>query len=525
MSFARIHPSMRSLTFPRFLALCTFACVCLALANLKLLQYRFGGYDLSPLIDSGWRIFLGQAPNRDFICTFPAILYLAVPLAFRIFGVRWLAITITGAVVPLLFTIAGFRILHLLRTQISERRLRWLAVFYAALQMTPLLAIGFPWHSFWTEAASLYALLATFALCGLNPPRRAVRIELLTHLALAETLLILAKPNVALPILLGCTLTLLFARRFQSAIVGLVSATILSSLALAFAHTNLLTTYRVYSQLTSRFRPGHFLAGILYDKDLSVGFQRWTVYAIILPAALWILFQTFRPSAPLWLRALALTGLIAAWLGIGTNVEFALVDAPVLLLGAALLTTFLPAPHIAARAFTAAATYALFALAVFYAVSRARMQEIGVWAEAETCNAEARIDDPFFGSFTTCRNLASVLEQTDAAIHAFKPRSVFFGPRMEFLYAREHIASPRGLPLWWHPGSSYPVSAVPEILSAFEADRPQLLIFLRDDRSHMPAALLDRMSREYQQLPSPPAPDYRALADDPTANIDIYIRR
>jgi hypothetical protein len=96
---------------------------------------------------------------------------------------------------------------------------------------------------------------------------------------------------------------------------------------------------------------------------------------------------------------------------------------------------------------------------------------------------------------------------------------------MEFLYARERLASPRGLPLWWHPGSSYPFRALPAILSAFQTDRPQLLIFLHDDRSHMPAALLDRMSREYQQLPHPPAPHYADLADDPTAQIDIYIRR
>jgi hypothetical protein len=95
---------------------------------------------------------------------------------------------------------------------------------------------------------------------------------------------------------------------------------------------------------------------------------------------------------------------------------------------------------------------------------------------------------------------------------------------MEFLYARYRLASPRGLPLWWHPGSSFPFSAQPAILAAFERDRPQVLIFLHDDRSHMPAALLDRMSREYNQIPHPPAPHYADLAHDPTAQIDIYIR-
>lgn len=523
---------MPSPTFPRFLALCTLACLCIGLLSLKLLQYRFGGYDLSPLIDSGWRVTLGQAPNRDFICTFPPILYLAVALAFKIFGVRWLAITIAGAIFPLILTIAGLRILYLLRPHISEARLRWLALIYTALQMTPLLAIGFPWHSSWTETASLYALLATFALATSTPPLRSIRLELLTHLALAETLLLLAKPNVALPILLGCTITLLLARHIRAALLAIISAALLCSLLLAFAHTSLLATYSLYFQLTSRFQPGHFLAGILYNKDLSVGFQRWTIYAILVPATLWIIIRSLRRTAtPAWLRALALTGLIAAWLGIGTNVEFALVDAPVLILSAALLAT--TRTHTFARSALTAATYILFAIALFYGLSRARMQEIGVWAEAETCNTEACIHDPFFapffapffGAFTTCRNLASVLEETDAVIHTRDAQSVFFGPRMEFLYARYRLTSPRGLPLWWHPGSSYPLQYEPRILAAFEADRPQLLIFLHDDRSHMPAALLTLISREYHQLPHPPAPHYADLADDPTAQIDIYIRR
>ena len=515
---------MRSPTFSRFLALCTLACLCIGLLSLKLLQYRFGGYDLSALIDSGWRVYLGQAPNRDFICTFPPILYLAVALAFKILGVRWLAITIAGAIFPLILTIAGLRILYLLRPHIPDARLRWLALIYTALQMTPLLAVGFPWHSSWTETASLYALLATFALATSNPPLRSIRLELPAHVALAETLLLLAKPNVALPILLGCTITLLVARHIRTALLAIISAALLASLLLAFAHTSLLATYSLYFQLTSRFQPGHFLAGILYNKDLSVGFQRWTIYAILVPATLWIIIQSLRRTAtPMWLRALALTGLIAAWLGIGTNVEFALVDAPVLILAAALLAS--TRAHTFAPSAITAATYILVAIALFYGISRARMQEIGVWAEAETCNTESSIQDPFFGGFTTCRNLASVLAETDAAIHTRNAQSVFFGPRMEFLYARYRLTSPRGLPLWWHPGSSYPLPCERRILAAFEADRPQILIFLHDDRSHMPAALLDLIDREYQQLPHPPAPHYADLANDPTAQIDIYIRR
>src|SRR5581483_5901296 len=182
-------------------------------------------------------------------------------------------ITIAGAIFPLLVTIAGLRILYLLRPHIPDARLRWLALIYTALQMTPLLAVGFPWHSSWTETASLYALLATFALATSTPPLRSTHLELPTHLALAETLLLLA-------------------RHIRTALLAIISAALLASLLLAFAHTSVLATYSLYFQLTSRFQPGHFLAGILYNKDLSVGFQRWTIYAILVPATLWIIIQS-----------------------------------------------------------------------------------------------------------------------------------------------------------------------------------------------------------------------------------------
>ncbi len=52
-------------------------------------NHQFGGYDLSSVIDLGWRQYLGQRPYRDFVCTVPIGYVLAVGAAFRIGGPLW----------------------------------------------------------------------------------------------------------------------------------------------------------------------------------------------------------------------------------------------------------------------------------------------------------------------------------------------------------------------------------------------------------------------------------------------------
>ncbi len=189
-----------------------FFVVSACIFTMHFLQYRFGGYDLSPLIDSGWRVLQGQAPNRDFLCTFPPILYVGVALAFRILGVRWFALSLASALYSFTLTMLGMRILLLLRRRLGEAPVLHLSLVFAILQMLPYLAIGHPWHSSWTEAADIYAFAATFALLEIGSASKRDCVELLAHLCLAESLILLAKPNTGLPALAFCTLALLLRK-------------------------------------------------------------------------------------------------------------------------------------------------------------------------------------------------------------------------------------------------------------------------------------------------------------------------
>ncbi len=496
---------------------------------LYTLQFRFGGYDLSPLIDSGWRVLSGQRPNQDFICTFPPVLYLGVAAAFRIFGVRWVSLSLASVLYTGGLSILGLRILHVLRHQVSARVALRLSWTFVILQLLPVLLIGHPWHSSWTGAAALYALLATFALAfpSLAPARPDW--ELLLHLCFAESLLLLAKPNTALPTLLVCTVVLLLRpKRWHQALLPLGCALVLSSVALLTAHTNLLATYHMYFRLSSRLGADSGFGDLFADPFVPGGLPDLAVYLAVLPSVLWIFWvvvHNLREARHLWICALALGAVAISILGLGTNVEFRLVDMPCLLLGAALLATALPqwTFSLLEGAF-AQALFSLFVIGFFYAETRARMQAVGQWADT-SCGPLVNHRDPFFGSFHACGPFFSVLSAVDA-IHGTHPSSrIFFGPRMEFLYAREHQLSPVGLPLWWHPGSSFPETALPQIIRAWNDNQFEVLIFLHDDRTRVPATILSTIDTKYQRVAVTEATQRKASSPLAEGQIDVYVRR
>lgn len=490
-----------------------------------MLQSRFGGYDLSPLIDSGWRVLSGQRPNRDFICTFPPVLYLGAALAFRLFGVHWLSLSLVSVCYTLGLTFLGLRLLSLLGGSLSEARVLGLSFAFAALEFLPTLVVGHPWHSSWGEDAALYAILATFAVAISSTPEGAFRRELLVHLGLAEFLLLLGKPNTALPTFGLCMLVLsLRPQRVRNLLYPLAGALFFSCVALFLVGTNLLTTYRVYFHLSTRLGTGDSRFAELFSNPMVPGgLPDLATSLAALPSLFFILvlgFRALRSRDLAWVGVLALGSSLVTLLGLGTNVEFHLVDLPCLILGAALLGAALSLKH--RQFFAGGLAQSLLSLVVigfFHAQTRSRMEAVGVWGR-DSCGPQISRRDRFFGRFSACAGLFTVLSETDAALSENASKRVFFGPRMEFLYARDGISSPIGLPLWWHPGSSYPEKDTATVVREWEADRFDLLLFPHNDRTRVPQKILDDIARDYRELPP------SALADgDPEAHVDIFLRR
>lgn len=493
--------SMRNRLFwASWAGICAFIAFTCAFTVVAL-QHRFGGYDLSPLIDAGWRVLLGQVPNRDFICTFPPILYLAAAAAFRIFGVRWIALSLTSVIFSSGLTLLGMRILLLMRPRFSDRIILRLSLALAILEMIPLLVVGHPWHSSWTQAAALYALVATFALAELPTASSPVQYELVAHLALAECLLVLAKPNTAVPALAFCTFALLLSRQpWWKAFLPLAIALLAASLLLSTVHTSIAATWHVYLQLRTRMLPSNYFEGIIANRTVDYGLQVLIVYLALLPMLLWMIgvafLDLFRHRLT-GVSVLAVGACLVTIAGFGTNAEFKIVDAPCLLFGAALLgaSRWVKVERLASGYFFV--LYALFGISLFYCLARARMQAVGEWGNDSCGLWQEKRTDPFFGTFKNCAPLFYVLAESDAALAAHPGARVFFGPRMEFLYARDRVTPPEHLPLWWHPGTSYPLPDASAITTAWKDDHFDLLIFLHNDFTRIPAPITDLLNREY----------------------------
>ncbi len=486
-----------------------------AVYNLEALQYRFGGYDLSPLIDVGWRVLSGQAPNRDFVCTFPPLLYLIAAGAFRMWGVEWHSLALAGSLCAVLLTLLGLRVCALLRAPVGQSSAALASVVFGAAQMLPLLVVGHPWHSALSASVAAYTLLASYAVVRNRKAGAGVRWECLAHAGVGMALLLISKPNSAWPAMLVCLAALALARVPVWTLTSMVAAgAAVDCLLLRAVHTDLLAMAWTDVRLTGRFVPSRIALGIFEDPSVAGGLATFVVFLLIAPLLgpmarlAWAeRRRLFRDPA----LVLATGGCAVALLGFCTDVEVKIVDTPPLLIGSLLLALESGEGLIPHRRSLLRSAAGLTVVAIFLSATRARMQFVGPWAE-DSCGARVELRDAFFGEFYGCAPFGGVLAETDAALAMHPEAKVFFGSRMEFLYARDRIRSPEQLPLWWDPGTSYPLAMEAEVASAWRDHGFDLLMFPRSERVGIPARILNDMDRDYVISPG-------------TKYVDVYLRR
>lgn len=499
--------------------------LCACVTTVYLLQFRFGAYDLSALIDSGWRVVQGQVPNQDFICTFPPLLYLGAAFAFRVLGVRWLALSVASVSYTFALTLLGMRVLLLMRRRVGDAMVLRLSITFAVLQLIPFFVVGHPWHSSWTIQADLYAFAAAFALLEGESASSRERAELFVHLCAAECLTILGKPNTGMPALVFCTLALLLrSRTRRHALLALLLAIAAASLLMLSAHTSLERQWQVYSHLNSRLIPKNYFASLIFDREPFRGFVRLSVYFALLPAVVWMVQTTLRgvrqrQATPVYV--LAAGACLVTILGFGTNAEVPLVDTPPLLFGVGMLaaTTWTTSMRLEGVFFYTLCS--LLVSATFFGVTRERMQAVGVWADPSCGPLFLWQQDRFFGRFKECAPFFTFLQETDQIVAKRSGARVFFGPRLEFLYARDHFTSPKGLPLWWHPGTSFPLGQEQAVVTAWKASHFDVLLFLHNDRTQIPRGILDEIDHNYVGKTYGPQ---TSCAPD-SAQVDVYTPR
>jgi hypothetical protein len=128
-------------------------------------------------------------------------------------------------------------------------------------------------------------------------------------------------------------------------------------------------------------------------------------------------------------------------------------------------------------------------------------------------------DSPFFKHLKAAQNVYDLMHDVEEILRErFSSRDkvrVFFGPRIEFSYAATGIVPAVRLPIWWHPGNSYPASETDKIVEEFKKNRFQTCIFLKGDVGYFPSALRNFLDTNYKKTSTASVNVYDLLSDAP----------
>lgn len=451
---------------------------------------QFGSYDLSPLIDAFWRTRSGQVPGTDFINTFPLIIYLSALLA-AVVDLGWTELTL----ISVLHTAVAFGAIMVL-TPGDLRRTNWpLAV--AAILALPLVYTNHVWHSSSSQLAGAVALMAFHrAVVEATLSKRT-----LAGVGLAAALVAVTKQNVALPIIASGLFSVLVIGRAQRGLVAV--AMLLGSLlgiglalvALDMRPQDLLASY---TAVAGRTLPTQ----AMWDEVVSVR-SNLLVVALLASALAIMAVRIVVARQALRRSSVALLIMLPATLvPVATDWDTKVNDMvlPLLLI---CRWAWDDAPGLQQpRRIAAFVLVALvFAVALNKGATRERMETVGAYTFWEPV-ADRQIETGYFKGMHVGGRFSRVHSEMRQLRRAHPNASIFFGPRLEFGYRLTGAPSPRGMPLWWHPGSSYAESDEDRIIRAFASDRFDLLVFLGKDRTRMPKRLLRLIEARYVRVGS-----------------------
>ena len=493
---------------------------------------QFGSYDQSIIINSGWLQLLGRKPGVDYPYTLPPWFFLGCKYAMQWFGVTWRAniiLTAGYAALTCAWCYALVRALDL------PHRLSLFIAF--AGQALTLMLTSFWWHNALTGLAAIVLTLSALAWLH-RPESKLLPVSLTVAMVLV---LLSKPNAWLLPVAIIIILLTSPRHRVRACSCALIAIAVSALLVqlLVIDVLSLLHTYRELAR--TRAADPEQLKALLHmgkeqgEIDLEV-LKLYAVAAIFV--ALWLAQRTAAavrqrtsnsigaspkevpkaskaaPLSPLGgtgqgeggeaanernpsarrrhrllgrenlCYAAALATGIAFYVG---NKEMKVMDLALPLLTAGVWAatygrTFLPTTGPARYAGRAIVFASLWFLcystleALCAGWVRERVQFVGKhYYDPVLCQRP-----PGTNLFTGVRSgsgLVRTIDQLNQFL-ALHPRDVvFFGMHLEFAYAAFDRVPPRGLPIWWHFGTSYLPEDLPELARIFHSRRIPWLIF------------------------------------------------
>ena len=459
---------------------------------------QFAGYDYSLLVELGWRQFIGQLPYVDFLCTVPIGFVLGSKYALTIFGPAWNSFILLNAFYAFFSAIIIFQLLRELNISVSLS----LIITMACEAMT-LLLVSVWWHSAITSIAAVMYFLSVVKIS-----RTIGRVSCgeWGRWIFLFGLLLMMKPNVVFPLLILSVLFLMVKLSSPNRIgltVSLMMGLGIAAAYLSFHNISAPVVLSSYFEVSGRAFPDKF-----FPPELRIGdaFMVWAMYVLFYLAILMAFAIIFNRSSSIKLESedvLLFIAVLSAGAGVATNWELKWVDFPLAIVAIAL---WLNSQSFSNR--FAVRKYALRMVAAICVASSIATMFMGCFGYRSLFatelayfewSANEKTNNLFFHSLITGNKFQTVLSETAQVLETQKPSRVFFGPRIEFLYAANAIHSPTRLPLWWHPGSSYGFSREQEIIAEWNNKSFDLLIFRKNDYTRMPNAILKRIKSDYIQ--------------------------
>ena len=374
-----------------------------------------------------------------------------------------------------------------------------------------LINLNIPWHSGLSAAFAYYFFISVLlAVEGGNGDDRTSR-ELLLHLTVGYSGLLLGKPNTTIPAILVGLFCLAMhwkaAPRVRSRLLILalpfLAAVLLDTAILHSCGFSLPLMIKGYLGLNRTYPSlGIFFVSVLAFRFWPYSFLFMLPYVLLLPSCV-LLLRVLRNEPKSFFvtpqGALLVGATLVSFLGLSMNIDFKITDAVPLLFATAVAVVVARQSTTVLKSVTLEAAILLMFFSILLGALRIRMMIGGEWA-GKGFGPLVRLQDPFFGNLRARREFASVLDEVDQALQREKTSRVFFATRMEFLYARNRITPPLHLPLWWHPGSSYAIRDEAVILRGFEQDNCDLIISNHSDLAQMPESLVAYIHSHYRQV-------------------------
>jgi hypothetical protein len=480
--------------------------------ELKTGNRQFDGWDLSGIVDVGWRQILGQKPYFDFICVLPAGFILAIKYAFLIFGVAWNSMTILNCC----FLIGSLWWLYFLFRKYGISRIESLLLSLVA-EMMSVFMISYWWYNSATSILGCIYFLSAITLI-----ENKSRYFGIFSYVLSLSLLALFKPNSAMMLIFGVSCVMCFSK------VGFFKIGICSIIAFfidyVVLHVNGLSPLivcRGYLEATSRVFPTKFFSGFIFPEKIT---QAYEFFLAGIPIALLLknhsqrsgrLHEFFTKKRILCTIAIS-TGLYQC----GTSRELLSVALPLIFIPALIMfdsfiyqSPWAPAvvkensistnshsnDSVIIRTTIRATLLFFIVIGIAFGILRYRIQLVDPFFETTSRQTNGTI--PFFHSCSESPSLIETLEEISTVVHENPTASFFLGPRLEFAYCSFNLVSPLKMPLWWDKGSTYKAGNEPEIIANWGKRSFDIAIMKKDDFFRLPKEIRTILEDSYWKKP------------------------